>query len=168
MTETLNEKALEAAHEAAGWDAPHNKERTAAAIRAYLSSLPAGDYAGLVERLNGIYRIPITDGLGAVGSGEEPDNPNEFVRKFDTAPIQQEAATAIAALVAERDALKAQVKVVDEALDPFADISDLIDSETEGMSETDELQLLFHDYLFASWPVSLFRRARAVKGGKNG
>ena len=44
------------------------------------------------DRLRGIYRIPITDGLGAVGSGEEPDNPHEFVRHYETAPIQHEAA----------------------------------------------------------------------------
>lgn len=44
------------------------------------------------DRLRGIYRVPITDGLGSVGSGEEPDNPHEFVRHFKTAPIQHEAA----------------------------------------------------------------------------
>lgn len=49
----------------------------------------------LLERLRGVYRIPITDGLGAVGSGEEPENENEFVRKFDVPPIQIEAAEAI-------------------------------------------------------------------------
>ena len=54
----------------------------------------------LVDRLRGIYRIPITDGLGAVGAGEEPDNPNEFVRHFETAPIQHEAAAEIERLQA--------------------------------------------------------------------
>jgi len=53
-----------------------------------------------------------------------------------------------------------------KALEPFADIADLIDAETEGMAETDELVLHFHDYEFAKWPVSLFRKARAVLGGK--
>lgn len=51
------------------------------------------------------------------------------------------------------------------ALEPFADISDLIDAETEGVSDTDELQLLFHDYLIAKWPVSTFRAARRVRDG---
>lgn len=46
----------------------------------------------IVDRLRGIYRIPIADGLGATGGGEEPDNPNEFVRNFETPPIQKEAA----------------------------------------------------------------------------
>jgi hypothetical protein len=41
--------------------------------------------------LRGTYRIPITDGLGPAG-GEEPDNPNEFVRTFEAPPIQKEAA----------------------------------------------------------------------------
>ncbi len=48
----------------------------------------------IVERLRGIYRAPITDGLGAAG-GDEPDNPHEFVRKFETPPIQHDAADEI-------------------------------------------------------------------------
>lgn len=54
----------------------------------------------IVERLRGIYRVSITDGIGPVGAGEEPNNPNEFVRQFDTAflpPIQREAADVIEA-----------------------------------------------------------------------
>jgi hypothetical protein len=54
----------------------------------------------LIDRLRGIYRIPITDGLGAVGSGDEPDNPNEFVRSFPTTPIHKEAAEAIEECIA--------------------------------------------------------------------
>lgn len=59
----------------------------------------------LIARLRGEYRIPITDGLGSAG-GEEPDNAHEFVRRFDTPPIQKEAADALeaqAARIAERD-----------------------------------------------------------------
>ena len=48
----------------------------------------------IVERLRGVYRAPITDGLGAAG-GDEPDNSHEFVRKFETPPIQHEAADEI-------------------------------------------------------------------------
>lgn len=54
----------------------------------------------LVDRLNGIYRVPITDGHGPAG-GEEPDNALEFVRTFEVPPIHKEAAVAIAALMAE-------------------------------------------------------------------
>lgn len=50
----------------------------------------------LIARLRGEYRIPITDGLGPAG-GDEPDNPAEFVRHFQTPPIQHEAATALEA-----------------------------------------------------------------------
>ena len=63
-------------------------------------------------------------------------------------------------------ALEAKLAAAEKALEPFADIADLIDAETEGMAETDELILLFHDYEFAKWPVSFFRKARAVLGGK--
>lgn len=43
----------------------------------------------LIDRLNGIYRIPITDGLGPVG---DQTDPNEFVRTFETSSINKEAA----------------------------------------------------------------------------
>ena len=49
----------------------------------------------LVRRLRGEYRVPITDGLGAVGSGSETDNPCQYVRHFETAQIQHEAAARI-------------------------------------------------------------------------
>lgn len=46
----------------------------------------------LVDRLKGIYRIPITDGLGPVAGSEEPTNSDYFVRTFETSPICKEAA----------------------------------------------------------------------------
>lgn len=64
----------------------------------------------LVERLSGIYRIPITDGLGPAG-GEEPDNPSEFVRRFEVPPIHREAA--------------AEIKRLRAALAPFAKAADV-------------------------------------------
>ncbi|GEM_PF-888390 len=62
--------------------------------------------------------------------------------------------------------LEAKLSAAEKALEPLADIADLIDAETEGMAETDELVLHFHDYEFAKWPVSFFREARAARGGK--
>lgn len=53
----------------------------------------------ICNRLRGIYRIPITDGLGAVGSGDEPNNPEEFVRSFPSSPIMREAADSIEELL---------------------------------------------------------------------
>jgi hypothetical protein len=49
----------------------------------------------LVDRLRGIYRIPIRDGLGPVGGGDEPNNPDEYVRRHATPPIQHAAADEI-------------------------------------------------------------------------
>ena len=46
----------------------------------------------LVDRLNGIYRIPIIDGLGPVEGSEEPSNSESYVRTFDSSPICKEAA----------------------------------------------------------------------------
>ena len=67
------------------------------------------DFTGLINRLRGVYRIPITDGLGATGGGEEPDNPNEFVRHFETPPIQKEAANAIESLLKENETWNAAI-----------------------------------------------------------
>ncbi|WPM80872.1 hypothetical protein R5W60_05335 [Brucella pseudintermedia] len=63
-------------------------------------------------------------------------------------------------------ALEAKLAAAEKTLEPLAGIADLIDAETEGMAETDELVLHFHDYEFAKWPVSLFRKARAALGGQ--
>jgi len=80
------------------------------------------DMAGLVERLNGVYRVPITDGLGAVGSGEEPDNPNEFVQRFETPPIQKEAAAAIQSLAARNAELRAEIAALKKEASKFAEL----------------------------------------------
>ena len=63
------------------------------------------DIKELVKRLRGEYRIPITDGHGPAG-GDEPDNANEFVRHFETPPIQKEAALALEALAGEIERLR--------------------------------------------------------------
>lgn len=70
----------------------------------------------------------------------------------------------------ERDEARAEVERKDAALAPFADMADYIDAETEGVSDADEVDVMFHDFLFAHWPVSHFRCARAAltaKGGEN-
>lgn len=69
----------------------------------------------LQARLRGVYRIPITDGLGPAG-GEEPDNPNEFVRTFETSPIQHEAADRLDALVSDNRQKDARIQELEGAL----------------------------------------------------
>lgn len=51
----------------------------------------------LVDRLRGIYRTPM-DGLGPVEGSADPDDPDHFVRVFETTPISKEAADRIEAL----------------------------------------------------------------------
>lgn len=58
------------------------------------------DPTTLVSRLRGVYRIPIRDGLGPVGAGDEPDNPGAYVSSHQTPPIQRAAADRIEALEA--------------------------------------------------------------------
>ncbi len=80
----------------------------------------------------------------------------------------QEAAKAVAEIIARQaEALQRENAELREALKPFADVADLVDSETEGVADDDEFQMHFHDYLMASWKLSLFRRARALLGGEN-
>ena len=52
----------------------------------------------LCERLRGLYRIPVNDGCGPLNGS------NEFVRQFETGPIQHEAARRIEALLMKMDA----------------------------------------------------------------
>lgn len=113
---TLNEQAIRAAIEAlrdatgGTWNA--STAQMERVVCAYLSAAVPGDVAGLVERLRGEYRIPITDGLGPAG-GDEPNNAQEFVRHFETPPIQHEAATALVsistALAQKEEACRAAV-----------------------------------------------------------
>jgi len=63
--------------------------------------------------------------------------------------------------------LGAKIKRLKSALEPFADIADLIECETEGFSDTDELQLTFHDYLFQNFSVAKFKVARAAMGDRD-
>ena len=57
----------------------------------------------LIDRLEGKYRVPITDGLGPAG-GDEPDNADFFVRSFPSSPLAKEAAAALrAAALQEAD-----------------------------------------------------------------
>ena len=93
-----------------------NAQASWAAVEAACAPQMPADVAALVERLSGIYRVPITDGHGAVGGGEEPDNPNEFVRQFPTVPIQLEAASALERLHALAQAQAARANAADEAL----------------------------------------------------
>lgn len=61
--------------------------------------------ATLVDRLRGHYRLPIKDGLGPVKGGDEPDNPEEYVRTFGAVPpIHRVAAAEIERLRAALDA----------------------------------------------------------------
>ena len=80
----------------------------------------------IVERLRGIYRVPITDGFGKVDGNLEPDNTNEFVRQFPSPPIQIEAADEITRLRtalseaeqrARREALEEAAKTIEEGFD---------------------------------------------------
>ena len=66
-------------------------------------------------------------------------------------------------------ALSAEVERLREALEPFASIADLIESETEGFDDSDDFQLMFNDYLMERFSVRQFKEAhQALKGANNG
>lgn len=64
-------------------------------------------------------------------------------------------------------AMERENAALKEALRAFADISDLVDAETEGFSDDDTFDLMFHDYLLDRLPLHDFRRARALLGGSD-
>lgn len=68
----------------------------------------------------------------------------------------------VLAAARKAEALQRENADLREALEPFAEIADLVDSETEGVADNDEFQMHFHDYLMASWKLSMFRRARTL------
>lgn len=49
-----------------------------------------------------------------------------------------------------------------KALEPFADIANLIEAEMEGLAEDDTCNLMFHDYLMERFAVHEFFEARAA------
>lgn len=73
----------------------------------------ASELQDLIDRLRGIYRIPITDGLGPAG-GDEPDNPDYFVRTFETSLIHKEAASAIEYLLLQTLAQESEINSLKE------------------------------------------------------
>lgn len=85
---------------------------------ARLDAMPLDE---LARRLNGEYRIPITDGLGPAG-GDEPDNPNEHVRHHPVPPIQRAAARRLLSLSGKVERMRG-------ALAPFAAIAIHFDKE---------------------------------------
>lgn len=167
----LHERALEAAHvvyERYGQSgdlktARTSDDRLSAIIAAYNSTLLSGDAGELVR----MARAALEEAHKAcfnhpdrrpMGMSHGPFSGVNFaLGALASVGTQNSAQKAtISALVASNAEMR-------EALGPFAEIADLIDSETEGMSETDELELHYHDYLMASWPVSLFRTARRAR-----
>lgn len=177
MTDTLNEKALEKAREAYSEASGRNCAAAGldAAIRAFLSSLPAGYYAGLVEEIHEAEWWQRGDENGTTVVSVAPE-------RLAEAYVAQSAA--IAALVAGRDAwqreakslsdkysdayvrsrsAEAQLKAMDEALEPFAEAADDLDDNAQ-----DQHDIWEHP---ASMNITIgnlraARRARAVKGGE--
>lgn len=49
-----------------------------------------------------------------------------------------------------------------QALVPFADLFDLLESETEGLSDEDDFDLMLHDHLFQRFKVADFRKAHTA------
>ena len=66
-------------------------------------------------------------------------------------------------------ALEVQLAEARKALEPFANVAELIEVDTEGFSETDIFDLTFNDYRFERFTLAQFQAARRVReGGKNG
>lgn len=59
-----------------------------------------------------------------------------------------------------------RIEKLEAALRPFADVADLLDAETEGISDTDELDLYLYDYLAMRYEAGDFRSARAALNGE--
>lgn len=68
--------------------------------------------------------------------------------------------------IVQRNEARDRNRALEEALRPFGDTADLIDTEMQGVTDEDEVHLLLHDYLLDRFTVYLFRRARDVLKGE--
>lgn len=114
-------------------------------------------FAEAVYLLNANGRCPATTGCG----------PTSAANAAYIAACSPDRMRQVLALARQAEALQRENAELRKALKPFADVADLVDAETEGVSDDDEFQMHFHDYLMASWKLSIFRRARALIGGEN-
>lgn len=114
-------------------------------------------FAEAVYLLNANGKCPATTGCG----------PTSAANAAYIAACSPDRMGVVLALARQAEALQRENAELREALRPFADVADLVDSETEGVADSDEFQMHFHDYLMASWKLSIFRRARALIGGEN-
>lgn len=60
----------------------------------------------------------------------------------------------------EIERLTVEIERLREALEPFASVADLIEAETEGFDDSDEIELIYHDHLFDRLTVHQFKDAR--------
>lgn len=176
----MDEKAVAIA-EAAYLAAPIG-EGLRAYLRAYLASITPADVGELVERLRHLISLdePKNGGpYGGLAARECLRAMSEAATALERVVRERDHWRAYSAgqgkliesgvfiknddyiaLVKGRESAEAKLAKARKVIEPFADISDLVDSETEGMADSDEFELLFHDYLLAKWPLSTFRAAR--------
>lgn len=114
-------------------------------------------FSGAVFLLNADGKCPAATGCGQTSAANAA-----YIAACNPVAMRE-----VLALARQAEALQRENAELREALRPFADVADLVDSETEGVADSDEFQMHFHDYLMASWKLSIFRRARALLGGEN-
>ncbi len=113
--------------------------------------------------------------MSAIHQDEIPDEPEIIDRDKRIEALEREAShwlqqardnlKAGQDCLAKLEAAEEDKARLSEALRPFADMADYLDSETEGFSETDEFDLLYEDHLFHHFKVADFRIARAALAG---
>lgn len=101
--------------------------------------------------------------LDAIRALEESSALKAYIEALDREKDQ--AITWLANAQVRIEVLEADKARLSEALRPFADMADYLDSETEGFADTDEFDLLYEDHLFHHFKVADFRDARAALSG---
>lgn len=82
--------------------------------------------------------------------------------KYDLDHLRRKAEQRLPVSGKDVEALIERMAHLEEALEPFANIADLVDCETEGFADSDELGLYYDKYLFEKFPLSTFYTARAA------
>ena len=105
-------------------------------------------------------KIAELEAINAILMGDDEDKP-----RYTTRRMKQEVARQTEVVRQELIVAEAREARLSEALRPFADMADYLDSETEGFADTDEFDLLYEDHLFHHFKVADFRAARAALSG---
>lgn len=104
----------------------------------------------------------IADTLPPFGDRRDYEGPFEIGdAEADAAHIARMNPVNVRVLLDYITTLERRLEEAGKVIEPFSDIADLVDSETEGFSESDELEFWLYDYLLGTCTIAELRAAQS-------